>query len=118
MKIAVITGASSGLGIEFLRAAVTLCPEIDTYWPVSYTHLHAADALREPCGALSVRRGNGSLRRNFIPRGSRVESNNSFRPTCTGLYTAQLLPTEVLTYSYILQAVDRKSTRLNSSHRL
>ena len=28
MKIAVITGASSGLGIEFLRAAVTLCPEI------------------------------------------------------------------------------------------
>ena len=32
MKIAVITGVSSGLGIEFLRAAVTLCPEIDTYW--------------------------------------------------------------------------------------
>ena len=28
MKIAVITGASSGLGIEFLRAAVTLCPEL------------------------------------------------------------------------------------------
>ena len=35
MKIAVITGASSGLGIEFLRAAVTLCPEIDTYWLIS-----------------------------------------------------------------------------------
>ena len=35
MKIAVITGASSGLGIEFLRAAVTLCPEIDTYWLIA-----------------------------------------------------------------------------------
>lgn len=35
MKIAVITGASSGLGIEFLRAVVTLCPEIDTYWLIA-----------------------------------------------------------------------------------
>ena len=35
MKIAVITGASSGLGIEFLRAAVTLYPEIDTYWLIA-----------------------------------------------------------------------------------
>ena len=35
MEIAVITGASSGLGIEFLRAAVTLCPEIDTYWLIA-----------------------------------------------------------------------------------
>ena len=35
--------------------------------------LHAADALREPRGALSVRHRDGSLRRNFIPRGSRVD---------------------------------------------
>ena len=35
MKIAVISGASSGLGIEFLRAAVTLCPEIVTYWLIA-----------------------------------------------------------------------------------
>ena len=35
MKIAIITGASSGLGIELLRAAVKRCPDIDTYWLVA-----------------------------------------------------------------------------------
>lgn len=35
MKTAVITGASSGLGVEFLRAAVSLCPDIDCFWLVA-----------------------------------------------------------------------------------
>lgn len=35
MKTAVITGASAGLGVEFLRAAVELCPDIDTYWLIA-----------------------------------------------------------------------------------
>lgn len=35
MKTAIITGASSGLGVEFLRAAVSLCPDIDTFWLVA-----------------------------------------------------------------------------------
>lgn len=35
MKTAIITGASSGLGVELLRAAAELCPEIDTYWLIA-----------------------------------------------------------------------------------
>ena len=35
MKTAVITGASAGLGVELLRAAIELCPEIDTYWLIA-----------------------------------------------------------------------------------
>lgn len=35
MKIAVITGASSGLGVEFLRAAVSLFPEIESFWLIA-----------------------------------------------------------------------------------
>ena len=55
------------------------------------------------CQSAQKRHGyiQGSLVKHYKPRGS----NNSFRPTCTGLYTDQLLPTEVLTYPYILQAV-------------
>ena len=32
MKTAIITGASSGLGVELLRAAAKLCPEIEEFW--------------------------------------------------------------------------------------
>lgn len=35
MKIAIITGASSGLGIELLHSAVKYCPDIDTYWLIA-----------------------------------------------------------------------------------
>ncbi|MGN0479028.1 MAG: SDR family NAD(P)-dependent oxidoreductase [Hominenteromicrobium sp.] len=35
MKTAIITGASAGLGVEFLRAAVSLCLEIDTFWLIA-----------------------------------------------------------------------------------
>jgi len=35
MKIGIITGASAGLGIELLRAAVKRCPDIDTYWLIA-----------------------------------------------------------------------------------
>lgn len=35
MKIAVITGASAGLGVELLRAATELCPEIESYWLIA-----------------------------------------------------------------------------------
>lgn len=35
MKTAIITGASAGLGVELLRAAVELCPEIETYWLIA-----------------------------------------------------------------------------------
>lgn len=35
MKIAIITGASSGLGIELLRAAIKHCTDIDAYWLIA-----------------------------------------------------------------------------------
>lgn len=35
MKIAVLTGASAGFGVELLRAAMELCPDIDTYWLIA-----------------------------------------------------------------------------------
>ncbi len=35
MSIAIITGASSGLGAEYVRAATEIFPEIDTFWLVA-----------------------------------------------------------------------------------
>ncbi len=35
MKIAIITGASAGLGKEFLKAAPTYFPDIDEYWLIA-----------------------------------------------------------------------------------
>lgn len=35
MKIAVLTGASAGFGVELLRAAITQCPDIGTYWLIA-----------------------------------------------------------------------------------
>ena len=35
MKTAIITGASAGLGVELLRAAIELCPDIETYWLIA-----------------------------------------------------------------------------------
>lgn len=35
MKTAIITGASSGLGVELLRAAVELCPQIECFWLIA-----------------------------------------------------------------------------------
>ena len=47
MKIAIVTGASSGLGREFVRQITRLYKNLDEIWvvarraerPVSYTHL-------------------------------------------------------------------------------
>lgn len=35
MKTAILTGASSGFGVELLRAAVELYPDIDTFWLIA-----------------------------------------------------------------------------------
>ena len=35
MKIAIITGASAGLGKEFLKAAPAFFPEIEEYWLIA-----------------------------------------------------------------------------------
>jgi len=35
MKTAILTGASAGFGVELLRAAIKLCPDIDTYWLIA-----------------------------------------------------------------------------------
>ena len=35
MKIAVITGASSGLGGEFYKSVITLYPELDEIWLIA-----------------------------------------------------------------------------------
>ena len=35
MKIAVITGASAGLGYEYVKAVIARYPELDEYWLIA-----------------------------------------------------------------------------------
>ncbi len=44
MKIAIITGASAGLGKEFLKAAPTYFPDIDEYWLIARRQEKLAEA--------------------------------------------------------------------------
>ena len=46
MKVAVITGASAGLGKEFLKALPEACPEIEEYWLISRNREKLLDAAR------------------------------------------------------------------------
>ena len=46
MKIAVITGASAGLGREFLKALPAACPEIEEYWLISRSKDKLLDASK------------------------------------------------------------------------
>ena len=45
MKIAIVTGASSGLGSEFVRQ-IRKQEKLDEIWAVSYTHLTLPTILR------------------------------------------------------------------------
>lgn len=47
MKTAIITGASAGLGREFLRHLPTLFPDIEEYWLVSRSKDKLTEAARE-----------------------------------------------------------------------
>ncbi len=52
MKVAVITGASAGLGKEFLKALPETCPEIEEYWLISRSRnklLAAARLVPKQC---------------------------------------------------------------------
>ncbi len=52
MKIGIITGASAGLGKEFLRQAPAMFPEIDEYWLVARRKeklLEAAGLVKKQC---------------------------------------------------------------------
>ena len=52
MKVALITGASAGLGKEFLKALPDACPEIEEYWLVSRNRdklLSAARLVPKQC---------------------------------------------------------------------
>ncbi len=52
MKIAIITGASAGLGLEFLKAAPDCFPEIEEYWLIARRKeklLEAAKTVRRQC---------------------------------------------------------------------
>ena len=52
MKIAVITGASAGLGKEFLKALPAAFPEIEEYWLISRSKeklLAAAELVKKQC---------------------------------------------------------------------
>ena len=52
MKIAIITGASAGLGKEFLRQAPAMFPEIDEYWLIARRKeklLEAATLVKKQC---------------------------------------------------------------------
>lgn len=52
MKIAIITGASAGLGKEFLRQAPAVFPEIDEYWLIARRKeklLEAATLVKKQC---------------------------------------------------------------------
>ena len=52
MKVAIITGASAGLGLEFLKAAPTYFPEIDEYWLIARRKdklMEAASHIRRQC---------------------------------------------------------------------
>ncbi len=57
MKIAIITGASTGLGLEFLKALPAFFPEIEEYWLIARRKekLEAAAALTSrPCKILPL----------------------------------------------------------------
>ena len=47
MKTAIITGASAGLGREFLRHLPMLFPDIEEYWLVSRSKDKLTEAARE-----------------------------------------------------------------------
>ena len=47
MKTAIITGASAGLGREFLRHLPTLFPDIEEYWLISRSKDKLSEAARE-----------------------------------------------------------------------
>lgn len=49
MKIAIITGASAGLGLEFLKAAPVYFPEIEEYWLIA----RRKDKLIEAAGQIN-----------------------------------------------------------------
>lgn len=72
MKIAVITGASAGLGREFLRALPDYFPEIEEYWLISRSR-EKLEAAAEECAVktkifpldLTLDESYGRLRREY-----------------------------------------------------
>ena len=57
MTVAVITGASAGLGLEFLRRMPSAFPEIEEYWLIARNEERLAAAAKEisvPCRLLAL----------------------------------------------------------------
>ena len=54
MKIAIVTGASSGLGTEFVKALVTEGPKVDEIWAIA-RRADRLTALRDAFGAERIR---------------------------------------------------------------
>lgn len=57
MKIGIITGASAGLGLEFLKSAAEYFPEIEEYWLIARRRDKLEEAAKltdRPCRILSL----------------------------------------------------------------
>ena len=55
MNIAIITGASSGVGREFIKQAITAFPEIEEFWLIARRKDKIEDSIKDLKGNFSMK---------------------------------------------------------------